>query len=48
MGDAECPLFAGHIHASIHDIPAEEWDGCAGDANPFVSHAFLAALEDSG
>lgn len=24
------------------------WDGCAGPDNPFVSHAFLSALEDSG
>jgi predicted N-acyltransferase len=30
------------------DIPAAEWDACAGSDNPFVSHAFLAALEDSG
>ncbi|MGH7072328.1 MAG: GNAT family N-acetyltransferase, partial [Acetobacteraceae bacterium] len=36
------------LHARIADIPAPEWDGCAGDANPFVSHAFLSALEDSG
>ena len=27
---------------------ASEWDACAGDHNPFVSHAFLSALEDSG
>ncbi|HMI19696.1 MAG TPA: GNAT family N-acetyltransferase [Sphingomonas sp.] len=27
---------------------AAEWDACAGDDNPFVSHAFLSALEDSG
>ena len=33
---------------SINDIPAAEWDRCAGDENPFVSHAFLSALEDSG
>jgi hypothetical protein len=36
------------LHDSIADIPATEWDACAGDANPFVSHAFLSALEDSG
>jgi predicted N-acyltransferase len=29
-------------------IPAAEWDALAGTANPFVSHAFLTALEDSG
>ncbi|WP_448500876.1 GNAT family N-acetyltransferase [Sphingomonas sp.] len=28
-------------------IPAGQWDACAGDANPFVSHAFLSALERS-
>ena len=32
---------------SIHDIPPAEWDALAG-GNPFVSHAFLAAIEDSG
>ncbi len=26
----------------------EDWDRCAGTANPFVSHDFLAALEESG
>lgn len=29
-------------------IPAAEWDALAGIGNPFVSHAFLTALEDSG
>ena len=29
-------------------IPTAEWDACAGTANPFVGHAFLAALEASG
>jgi uncharacterized protein len=33
---------------SINDIPAADWDRCAGDENPFVSHAFLSAMEDSG
>ena len=32
----------------IADVPAEQWDACAGNENPFVSHAFLSALEDSG
>jgi predicted N-acyltransferase len=31
----------------IAELPAAEWDLLAGD-NPFVSHAFLSALEDSG
>ena len=35
------------LHTSIHDIAPEDWDLCAG-TNPFVSHAFLSAVEDSG
>ncbi|MCC7046005.1 MAG: N-acetyltransferase [Alphaproteobacteria bacterium] len=31
----------------IADVPAMEWDACAGSGNPFVGHAFLGALEDS-
>jgi predicted N-acyltransferase len=33
---------------SIHEIAAADWDACAGPGNPFLSHAFLSALEDSG
>ena len=29
-------------------IAAADWDACAGSANPFVSHAFLSMLEESG
>ena len=36
------------IHGAISDIPAAEWDSCAGDLNPTVSHVFLNALEESG
>ena len=36
------------LHAHIADIAAADWDACAGGGNPFVSHAFLSALEDSG
>ncbi len=32
----------------VASIPAADWDACAGDGNPFVGHAFLAALETSG
>ena len=39
------------VLGSIHDVRPKEWDACAGIAgmrgNPFLSHAFLAALEDS-
>lgn len=34
--------------ASLSDVTAEQWDACAGSANPFVSHAFLSAVEESG
>jgi predicted N-acyltransferase len=36
------------LHPRIAEISAADWDACAGDGNPFVSHAFLSALEDSG
>ena len=36
------------IHRSVGAIDAADWDRMAGSANPFVSHAFLTALEDSG
>ena len=32
----------------VGSLAAAEWDACAGSFNPFVSHAFLSALEDSG
>ena len=32
----------------VSAFTAEEWDACAGTGNPFLSHAFLSALEDSG
>lgn len=44
-GSAELSLS---LHPHIAEIPAAEWDACAGGGNPFVSHAFLSALEDSG
>ncbi len=39
---------AVRILTRIAEVPAAEWDACAGPDNPFVSHAFLSALEDSG
>ena len=32
---------------SLHDIAAADWDALAGDS-PWLSHALLSALEDSG
>ncbi|HWK35038.1 GNAT family N-acetyltransferase [Sphingomonas sp.] len=36
------------IADGVASIPAADWDACAGTDNPFVSHAFLSALEASG
>lgn len=36
------------LHGAIAEIAPAEWDACAGEGNPFVSHAFLSAVEDSG
>lgn len=36
------------VVSAIAELPAAQWDACAGDANPFVAHAFLHALEASG
>jgi len=32
----------------VRQLSAAEWDACAGPDNPFVSHAFLSILEESG
>ncbi len=42
------PAFSLSLHAAIKEVDAAEWDLCAGAENPFVSHAFLSAVEDSG
>jgi hypothetical protein len=36
------------VVSGIGEIPAAAWDACAGPDNPFVSHAFLKTMEDSG
>jgi len=36
------------IADGVRAIPADHWDACAGAGNPFVSHAFLSILEESG
>jgi hypothetical protein len=48
MGDSEQAVTTLEVARRIADLDAAEWDACAGDANPFVRHAFLAALEESG
>ena len=56
MGDAEQILV--RIEPDIARLDAAQWDACANPIssdntqvfpyNPFVSHAFLSALEESG
>ncbi len=36
------------VLSAIEQVPARDWDACAGTDNPFVAHAFLSALEESG
>jgi uncharacterized protein len=51
MSDAQIEI---RLHESLADIPAGDWDGCAapqGSArphDPFTTHRFLVALEQSG
>jgi predicted N-acyltransferase len=42
------PSLSLSLHSAIGEIGAAEWDACAGTANPFVSHAFLSCVEESG
>ena len=43
------PSLTLSLHPRIAEIRGgTDWDGCAGSTNPFVSHAFLSAMEDSG
>ena len=45
-GDPE-PLVA-RIADGVRSLDAAQWDACAGGDNPFLSHAFLSILEESG
>ncbi|PPR09511.1 MAG: hypothetical protein CFH41_02541 [Alphaproteobacteria bacterium MarineAlpha11_Bin1] len=46
MVDA-CETVTVKILSSLSEVSAEDWDGCAGPDNPFISHMFLKTLEDS-
>jgi predicted N-acyltransferase len=56
---ADAPRIVVRVAQRIADVPAEDWDACAAGgaefestpirpSNPFVSQAFLKALEESG
>lgn len=47
MDNIDIPLIA-RFHDGIEQMDATTWDALRGDGNPFVSHAFLHALEGSG
>lgn len=51
MQDGEVAQWQVEAVTSIDAIVARDWDACANPEgaahNPFVSHAFLKALEDS-
>src|SRR5580658_6208189 len=46
--DGEGTSYTLKVVSRLGAIGAEAWDACAGPDNPFVSYAFLSALEDSG
>ena len=48
MGDVEQEPVTARIVNAIASLDATAWDACAGGYNPFVSHAFLKTLEESG
>lgn len=45
---SERPMPTVRFHTHIADVAAAAWDDLRPDANPFVAHAFLAALERDG
>lgn len=47
MADSD-PDLTVSIAPGVAMLPPAEWDALTGGANPFVSHAFLSSLEDSG
>lgn len=42
------PALTARVAGSVSELPARQWDALAGSDNPFLSHAFLSALEESG
>ncbi len=47
MADREADIVA-RIAGGVSALAAAEWDAIAGEDDPFLSHAFLALLEESG
>lgn len=47
MADTDPPVIA-RIASGVASVDAAQWDALAGSADPFLSHAFLSLLEESG
>jgi len=45
MSDGEFTIRSAD---AVADLPADQWDALTDGANPFMSHAFLSLLEESG
>ncbi len=45
---SEADTIVARIGKGVASFDAADWDGCAGAGNPFTTHAFLSALEESG
>jgi predicted N-acyltransferase len=45
---SEADGIVARIGAGMSSFEAADWDSCAGTGNPFTTHAFLSALEQSG
>jgi uncharacterized protein len=48
MSDRDPAGIVARIGNGVGSFAAADWDACAGQDNPFLSHAFLSALEESG
>ncbi|KTE27135.1 MULTISPECIES: GNAT family N-acetyltransferase [unclassified Sphingopyxis] len=48
MAEADPPARTISLGTGVAAVDAAAWDALAGGGNPFVSHAFLALLEESG
>src|SRR3954469_20682065 len=46
MSDSGEPVTV-RVHPAISEIDPADWDACAGELNPTVSHTFLNAMEES-
>ena len=48
MSEGDPEQIVARIADGVRSLDADQWDACAGSDNPFLSHAFLSILEESG